>query len=124
MVKTSARVSEPRFVVLQRELGASSVHIEVAAHTTHTAHAPHTAHAHAPHTAHSSHAPHAAHTTAASGGHGSFLLGSIGDDRLGREHEPRHAGGVLERGAHHFGGIDDARVEEVFEGVGGRVEAV
>src|SRR5690606_7121256 len=75
-------------------------------------------HPHA-HAAHSTHAAHAA-------GHAALVvvLGTIGDHGLGGQHEARHGGGVLQRGAGHLGRVDDARGQQVLEGTGRGVEAV
>jgi hypothetical protein len=44
-----------------------------------------------------------------------LLLGKLGDERFGREQEPRDRRRVLERRAGHLGRADDAGLEEVFE---------
>src|SRR5687767_7097187 len=52
-----------------------------------------------------------------------FLLGLVGDHRLGGEQQRRNGRGVLERGAGHLGRVDDAGLGEVFELLAARVEA-
>src|SRR5690242_10529891 len=42
-----------------------------------------------------------------------FLLRLLGDQRLGREHEARDRGRVLERRADDLGRVDDARLQEI-----------
>src|SRR5206468_8291025 len=52
-----------------------------------------------------------------------LLLRLLGDRGLGGEEQAGDAGGVLERAAHHLGGVDDARLQERLVGLGNRVEA-
>src|SRR4029077_20679753 len=74
---------------------------------------------------HAAHATHATATaavataTAAAG----LLLRSLGDERLGGEHERGHRGRVLERRAHDLGRVDDAGLHQVLVLLGRRVEA-
>src|SRR6187399_887005 len=52
---------------------------------------------------------------------GLVLLRTLRDERLGREHEARDAGCVLERGAHDLDRVDDALGHEVTVRAGSRV---
>src|SRR5438034_2377721 len=52
-----------------------------------------------------------------------LLLRLLGDGGLRGEEKTGHAGGVLERGADHLGGVDDARLQERLEALTHRVEA-
>jgi len=54
---------------------------------------------------------------------GGLLLGDFGDHGFGGEHQRADGTGVLERGAGHFGRVDDAGGNQVFVGAGGGVEA-
>ena len=42
-----------------------------------------------------------------------FLLRLLGDHRLGGDEEARHGGGVLQRRAHHLGGVDHALLDQI-----------
>src|SRR5258708_2457785 len=58
-----------------------------------------------------------AHSAAVSAGHGSFLpvFRNLRDQGFGGEHERRDGAGVLQSGAGHLGGIDHARLDQVFK---------
>src|SRR5947209_12171261 len=45
--------------------------------------------------------------------HRRFLLRLLGDHGLGRDQEAGDGGGVLKRGAHDLGRVDDAELEEI-----------
>src|SRR6476469_4212279 len=51
--------------------------------------------------------------TAAIGGERRLLFRDVRDERLRRQDHRGDGGGVLERGAGHLGGVDDALLEEV-----------
>src|SRR5437870_5772849 len=52
-----------------------------------------------------------------------LLLRLLRDHRLGRQHEPRHRGGVLQRRPDHLGRVDDAGLQQVLVGLGLGVES-
>src|ERR1044072_4581952 len=52
------------------------------------------------------------------------VLWQLGDERLCRQHQAADGGRVLARRARHLRRVDDARFNEVFERLGGRVVAV
>src|SRR5215203_4656061 len=66
---------------------------------------------------------HAAHAAAARHRRSALLLGSLGDHGLRGDEQAGDRRGVLERGAHHLGGIDDPGGEHVDVLFGLRVEA-
>src|SRR5690606_20276606 len=66
---------------------------------------------------------HAAHAAAAARGSRSFLLGLLGDERFGGQHHAGHGRGVLQRGTHDLGRVDDAVGDEVDELLRTGVEA-
>src|SRR3954454_11183554 len=67
---------------------------------------------------------HPAHVGDAAAGAARVLVGHLGDDRLRGEDVLGDRRRVLERGAGHHGGVDDARGDQVHVLAGGRVEAV
>ena len=60
---------------------------------------------------------------AAGGRHRAGLLGLLGDHRLGGDQQAGDRGGVLQRGAHDLGRVDDAGLHQVLVLAGLRVEA-
>ena len=53
-----------------------------------------------------------------------LLLGDLGDERFGRQHQRRDRRGVLQRRPHDLRRVDDARAHEVLVLLGRRVVAV
>src|SRR5579863_692581 len=66
----------------------------------------------------------AAMVVAAGHGRRVLLLGDLADHRLSGQHQCADRSGVLESRAGHFGGVDDARLDQVFVLPGLGVEAV
>src|ERR1019366_504228 len=70
------------------------------------------------------HVTHVAHATLGSGARAFVVtLASLGNQHFRGEHEGGHRGRVLQRHAHHLGGIDDARKNEILVLAGGDVVA-
>src|SRR6266571_4945026 len=65
----------------------------------------------------------AAHAGAGPGTLVFLLLRDLGDESLGGEEQGGDGSRVLQRGPHHLGGVDDARLHEVLVGVAQGVEA-
>src|ERR1017187_369536 len=63
---------------------------------------------------------HSAHAAAVAAAHGRFLLvfRNLADEGFGGQHQGRDRACVLQGGARHLGGIDDAGLDQVFELVG------
>src|SRR5437764_14221609 len=71
------------------------------------------------------HSAHVAHATAHAAAHaGSGLFGWLSDDRLGHEDVLCDRGGVLQRRARDHRGVDDARLDQVFDLVRVDVQAL
>src|SRR3546814_9812743 len=51
------------------------------------------------------------------------IVAQIGNGGFGRDQQPCNRGGILKRGAHDLGGIDDAGLEQILILLGLRVEA-
>ncbi len=68
------------------------------------------------------HVAHAAHTAAGHGGC-ALVLRRLGHHALGGQHQGRHGGGVLQRGAGDLGRVENAHIQHIAVGVIGGVEA-
>src|SRR3546814_1108979 len=55
--------------------------------------------------------------------HTTLFRSQIGNGGFGRDQQPCNRGGILKRGAHDLGGIDDAGLEKILILLGLRVEA-
>src|SRR3546814_9473418 len=55
--------------------------------------------------------------------HTTLFRSQIGNGVFGRDQQPCNRGGILKRGAHDLGGIDDAGLEQILILLGLRVEA-